>query len=117
MTADAQFDLEELAAWEDDVGRAMAGRVVEMFTTSGPASIETLRGALAARDREAAHREAHSLKSLARMLGARRLGLLSESVERASAAANWPLADTLFEPMGRECSAAIDFLIARYKPN
>lgn len=113
--SEAHIDFGELAAWEEDVGAVMAARVVGMFAQSGPASIETLRAALASRDVEAAHREAHSLKSLARMLGARGLARLSESVETAARTANWQLADLLFEPMGPACSAAVDALTARYK--
>lgn len=114
MAADAHFDLNELTAWETDVGADMAARMAGVFAQTGPASIATLRHALAVRDGEAAHREAHSLKSLARMIGARRLALISESVEAATAASNWPLADILFEPMGIACGAAVDLLSARY---
>lgn len=115
MNADADFDFDALAAWEKDVGAAMAARMAGIFAESGPASIAALRGAITARDGETAHREAHSLKSLARLIGARRLALLSQSVEAATAASNWPLADILFEPMGPACGAAVDLLTARYR--
>lgn len=115
MAVEADFDFDELAAWEKDVGSDLAASMAGVFAQSGPASIASLRDALAARDSETAHREAHSLKSLGRLIGARRLAVLAESVEAATAASNWPLADILFEPLGGACDAAVDLLTGRYR--
>lgn len=82
-------------AVELDVLRSLAGAQVEgepdlivelidLYAEDSPRRLDTIRGALAAGDLEALRRAAHGLKGSSASLGARRVEMLCEKLERLS---------------------------------
>lgn len=82
-------------AVELDVLRGLAGAQVEgesdlvvelidLYAEDSPRRLDTIRGALAAGDLEALQWAAHSLKGSSTSLGAQRVGILCEKLERVS---------------------------------
>ena len=62
-------------------GERLLAAVVRSFLERTPARLTTARTALADGDLETVHREAHTLKTSVRMMGAARMGELCERVE------------------------------------
>lgn len=58
--------------------------LVDLYAEDSPRRLDTIRGALAAGDLEALRRAAHGLKGSSASLGARRVEILCEKLERLS---------------------------------
>jgi PAS domain S-box-containing protein len=79
---DGVLDLEALEQLHARAGdRDFVIELVDTFLREGPALVETLRGALQDADAQQLRRAAHTLKSNARVFGARALAALCQEVE------------------------------------
>ncbi|HEV2861028.1 MAG TPA: Hpt domain-containing protein [Pyrinomonadaceae bacterium] len=104
-------------AVELDVLRGLAGAQVEgepdlivelidLYAEDSPRRLDAIRGALAAGDLEALRRAAHGLKGSSASLGARRVEMLCEKLERLSGGEWRQEGEILLARLGRELARA-----------
>ncbi len=89
---------------------AFERRLLQAFLDDNEERIERAREALAAGDREALEREAHTLKGAASTLGALPLAAASKALERAAQAGHLTEAAALFPDVQRELGRVSDRL-------
>lgn len=108
-------DTEDLVDW--DAARSLTGgddalldEIVELFPVESARHLEGVREAIAAADAEGLERSAHTLKSAARMFGARSVVALAEEMEVFGRESRVDAAEALVERLEAETARLVKAL-------
>ena len=97
---------------KDTAGAEFVFELVDTFLVEGPAMLDDLRRALAAKDADKFRRAAHSLKSNSNTFGARTLGAMARDLEVNGLDSALEASPGALEALAREYSVAATALKA-----